>query len=152
MSPVPNLQKEKVEACCPCPHNEITAFLGETAILPCHFTYKLEGSERCKVTWEKKLETGGKVLVHCQYDADEVVIQNEDYVGRTSLPPKWAEIGQYSLTLRNVTASDAGYYIFWVTQLHEESNNSMCCEVTLKVESKMTEGEGGGCSCKSKLT
>ncbi|KAE8620372.1 hypothetical protein XENTR_v10010211 [Xenopus tropicalis] len=125
---------------CPCPQRQASCIPGGTVLLQCSLPWPPSNPENWKITWEKKLPSGDqkRATVLSQYAG--TVKETTEYSGRATL------LEDGSLELRNVNVGDCGVYTLWVKELTDGSeSSSMCCEVTLKVES--TEGSAGeGCS------
>eukprot|EP00061_Rhincodon_typus_P013321 g39627.t1 len=92
--------------------------------------------ESRRALWQKKSEHGSSLVVHVRDMGTENVNQDKEFSGRTSLPADWFEKKDLSLTLTQVSMSDAGdYECHVVTQRPHASN--VCMDFKLTVTSDL---------------
>ncbi|XP_037614539.1 uncharacterized protein LOC119481540 [Sebastes umbrosus] len=116
-------------------HDTVNVVDGEDAILPCQL--KETFSSTISVLWKRN----GTIVHLYRSKADDLVKQDKNFVGRTSLFPDELAKGNFSLTLTNVTELDAGNYTC-EGRVNDLSGKGLVrqCNVNLIVEPKRSKG------------
>lgn len=122
------------------------AFVGETVVLPCTSTSPEElNISHSKLYWQKEDD-----LVHFLLEGhDDLMSQDEQYHGRTSLFLNEVKHGNFSLKLSNVQPQDEAVYSCIYSQSGHQTQKS---KIKLKVSGKnfflvQREGAEGSISC-----
>ncbi|XP_048476177.1 uncharacterized protein LOC125487828 [Rhincodon typus] len=123
---------------CPPKSGEMIVQVGGSVVMPCMFNWLGSMPESRRALWQKKSEHGSSLVVHVRDMGTENVNQDKEFSGRTSLPADWFEKKDLSLTLTQVSMSDAGdYECHVVTQRPHASN--VCMDFKLTVTSDAAE-------------
>uniref|UniRef100_H2ZU43 Ig-like domain-containing protein n=1 Tax=Latimeria chalumnae TaxID=7897 RepID=H2ZU43_LATCH len=92
----------------------IIAVVGEEVVLPCQLSPRMSAKDKTIRWFRDQINSPMYLYKNTLHVTDE---QNQAYRGRTALFEEKLEIGNVSLRMRNIHASDEGIYICFVQSL-----------------------------------